>query len=255
MAAAAAAAAEGAEPSTALEGVGPITLVQGKDTSNFVQGQLDKWNQQHPDQKVTLIELPEDADAQRQQMIQNANAKSDAYAVLARRQRLDRRVRGQPLHRRSCPQTSSPTRRVPAAGDRLGEVQGQALRRPLRLRRRHAVLPHRPAAGRGHRRAAEDVAGDDRRLQEDPGDAAGRGRQLLRRSVPEVRGPHRERRRGHQQRGRRDHRRRGQARTSTPRRRRRASTSWPTASSRATSPRKPSPTRRRSRAAPSRRAS
>ena len=73
----------GGGASTALEGVGPITLVQGKDTSNFVQGQLDKWNQQHPDQKVTLIELPEDADAQRQQMIQNANAKSDAYTVLA----------------------------------------------------------------------------------------------------------------------------------------------------------------------------
>jgi multiple sugar transport system substrate-binding protein len=69
--------------STALDGVGPITLVQGKDTSNFVQGQLDKWNAAHPDQKVTLIELPEDADAQRQQMIQNANAKSDAYTVLA----------------------------------------------------------------------------------------------------------------------------------------------------------------------------
>src|SRR3954453_11375346 len=68
---------------TALEGVGPITFVSGKDTSNFTQGQLDKRNQQHPDQKVTLIELPEDADAQRQQMIQNANAKSDAYTVLA----------------------------------------------------------------------------------------------------------------------------------------------------------------------------
>ncbi|MBN9102225.1 MAG: ABC transporter substrate-binding protein [Pseudonocardia sp.] len=67
----------------ALDGVGPITLVQGKDTSNFVQGRLDAWNQQHPDQKVTLIELPEDADAQRAQMIQNANAKSDAYDVLA----------------------------------------------------------------------------------------------------------------------------------------------------------------------------
>jgi multiple sugar transport system substrate-binding protein len=67
---------------TALEGVGPITLVQGKDTSNFVQGVLDSWNGQHPDQKVTLIELPEDADAQRQQMIQNATAKSDAYDVL-----------------------------------------------------------------------------------------------------------------------------------------------------------------------------
>src|SRR6478672_12162513 len=73
----------GGGASTALDGVGPITFVSGKDTSNFVQGPLDKWNQMHPDQKVTFIELPEDADAQRQQMIQNANAKSDAYSVLA----------------------------------------------------------------------------------------------------------------------------------------------------------------------------
>ena len=47
----------------ALEGVGPITLVQGKDTSNFVQSVVDGWNKDHPDQKVRLIELPEDADA------------------------------------------------------------------------------------------------------------------------------------------------------------------------------------------------
>ena len=72
----------GGGASTALDGVGPITLVQGKDLSGFVQGVLDGWNQQHPDQKATLIELPADADAQRQQMIQNANAKSDAYSVL-----------------------------------------------------------------------------------------------------------------------------------------------------------------------------
>ncbi len=73
-------ASTGAAP--ALDGVGPITLVQGKDTSGFVQQILDGWNQQHPDQKATLIELPEDADSQRAQMIQNANAKSDAYSVL-----------------------------------------------------------------------------------------------------------------------------------------------------------------------------
>ena len=73
----------GGGASTALEGVGPITYVSGKDTSNFVQGQLDKWNSMHPDQKVTFIELPDDADAQRQQMIQNANAKSDAYGILS----------------------------------------------------------------------------------------------------------------------------------------------------------------------------
>ena len=70
---------------TALEGVGPITYVQGKDTTQggVVQQILDEWNADHPDQKVTLIELPESADQQRAQMIQNAQAKSDAYDVIS----------------------------------------------------------------------------------------------------------------------------------------------------------------------------
>jgi multiple sugar transport system substrate-binding protein len=68
--------------SAALTGTGPITLVQGKDVSGFVQGVLDGWNKLHPDQKARLIELPESADAQRAQMIQNATSKSDAYDVL-----------------------------------------------------------------------------------------------------------------------------------------------------------------------------
>ncbi|WP_326827813.1 ABC transporter substrate-binding protein [Streptomyces sp. NBC_01751] len=61
---------------------GPITLVTGKDTTGTLQGQLDRWNKQHPDQKVTLVELPESADQQRQQFIQNAQTKSDTYSVL-----------------------------------------------------------------------------------------------------------------------------------------------------------------------------
>ena len=68
--------------STKIEGKGPITLVQGKDTSGFVQGVLDKWNADHPDEKARLIELPEDADSQREKMLQNAQTKSDAYDVL-----------------------------------------------------------------------------------------------------------------------------------------------------------------------------
>ena len=68
---------------TALEGRGPITLVQGKDTSGFVKGVLDEWNKEHPDEEVRLVELPDDADSQRQQMIQNAQAKSDEYDVLS----------------------------------------------------------------------------------------------------------------------------------------------------------------------------
>jgi multiple sugar transport system substrate-binding protein len=66
----------------ALEGRGPITLASGKDTSGNLQNQLNAWNASHPNEKVELKELPEDADAQRQQMVQNATAKSDAYSVL-----------------------------------------------------------------------------------------------------------------------------------------------------------------------------
>jgi multiple sugar transport system substrate-binding protein len=65
-----------------LRGTGPITLVTGKDTSGNMQKQVDTWNADHPGEKVTIIELPESADAQRQQMVQNAQAKSDAYTVL-----------------------------------------------------------------------------------------------------------------------------------------------------------------------------
>ncbi|MEO3749341.1 ABC transporter substrate-binding protein [Streptomyces sp. B6B3] len=66
-----------------FEGRGPITYVQGKDTSGSVQEQIDRWNADHPDEKVTLVELPEDADSQRQQMIQNAETQSDAYTVIS----------------------------------------------------------------------------------------------------------------------------------------------------------------------------
>jgi len=73
---------EGGGATGALEGRGPITLAGGKDTSGNLQNQLNAWNKDHPDQKVELKELPEDADAQRQQMVQNAQNQSDAYSVL-----------------------------------------------------------------------------------------------------------------------------------------------------------------------------
>ena len=68
--------------STALDGRGEITFVTGKDTSGNMQKLVDKWNSDHPDQKVRIVELPESADAQRQQMVQNAQVKSDAYTIL-----------------------------------------------------------------------------------------------------------------------------------------------------------------------------
>jgi multiple sugar transport system substrate-binding protein len=72
----------GAGGGGALEGRGPITFATGKDTSGFLPKQIAAWNSQHPDEKVELKELPEDADAQRQQMVQNAQNQSDAFSVL-----------------------------------------------------------------------------------------------------------------------------------------------------------------------------
>lgn len=64
-----------------FEGRGPITYVQGKDNSGKIQGLLDTWNEEHPDEKVTMIELSTEADQQRQSMIQNAETKSNAYCT------------------------------------------------------------------------------------------------------------------------------------------------------------------------------
>ncbi|GAB2569704.1 ABC transporter substrate-binding protein [Kribbella endophytica] len=66
----------------ALEGRGPITFATGKDTSGNLVNQVNAWNSQHPEEKVEIKELPESADTQRQQMVQNAQAKSDAFSVL-----------------------------------------------------------------------------------------------------------------------------------------------------------------------------
>jgi trehalose/maltose transport system substrate-binding protein len=64
-------------------GRGPIKYVAGKDATGTVQGRIDRWNEAHPDEKVSLIELPPDVDAQRQQLIQNAQIKSDAFTVIS----------------------------------------------------------------------------------------------------------------------------------------------------------------------------
>jgi multiple sugar transport system substrate-binding protein len=72
----------GASTGGALEGRGPITFATGKDLSGNLTNQAAAWNSQHPDEKVEIKELPAEADGQRQQMVQNAQAKSDAFSVL-----------------------------------------------------------------------------------------------------------------------------------------------------------------------------
>ncbi|MFD8556136.1 ABC transporter substrate-binding protein [Streptosporangium canum] len=63
-------------------GSGPFTLVTGRDTTGYLQPLLDRWNETHPGERVTLLELPEAADEQRAQMVANLQAKSDRYDVL-----------------------------------------------------------------------------------------------------------------------------------------------------------------------------
>jgi multiple sugar transport system substrate-binding protein len=64
------------------QGTGPITFVAGKDTSGKYPAVINKWNSAHPDQKVSLLELPTAADAQRSAFVTNLQAKSDRYDVL-----------------------------------------------------------------------------------------------------------------------------------------------------------------------------
>lgn len=77
----------GASPSTPdagaeLEGRGPIQYVSSPDASGAAQGTIDAWNAANPDEQVSWVELPLDADQQRQQMVQNAQVKGSAYSVL-----------------------------------------------------------------------------------------------------------------------------------------------------------------------------
>ncbi|WP_412518989.1 ABC transporter substrate-binding protein [Actinomadura madurae] len=72
----------GGTGAASLQGRGPITFVTGKDRSGYLQKQLDGWNAEHPKEQVRLIELPDEPNEQRQQMIQNATTKSEAYSVL-----------------------------------------------------------------------------------------------------------------------------------------------------------------------------
>ena len=62
---------------------GNIEYWQGKDTSGNIPKLIAAFNAQHPNGQVTLHELPDSADQQRQQMIQNTQIKNPAMAVVS----------------------------------------------------------------------------------------------------------------------------------------------------------------------------
>ncbi|SFC48265.1 ABC transporter substrate-binding protein [Streptomyces aidingensis] len=74
-------AAAAPEPARAA-GRGPLTLVTAGDLTGYWAGLLADWNEAHPDERVTLIELPEAADETRAQMITELRSGSGRFDVL-----------------------------------------------------------------------------------------------------------------------------------------------------------------------------
>jgi multiple sugar transport system substrate-binding protein len=73
----------GTDAEANLDGRGPITYVQGKDNNNVVRPLIEKWNAEHPDEKVTFKEQTDQADQQHDDLVQNFQAKNDDYDVVS----------------------------------------------------------------------------------------------------------------------------------------------------------------------------
>jgi multiple sugar transport system substrate-binding protein len=69
-------------PAPSTDGIGPITFATGKDDAGFFRALIGPWNKQHPDQRVTLVLLPEAANGQLAQLTANLQAGSPVYDVI-----------------------------------------------------------------------------------------------------------------------------------------------------------------------------
>ncbi|MFD9207222.1 ABC transporter substrate-binding protein [Streptomyces sioyaensis] len=74
--------ARAGEPADDSDGRGPLTLVTGGDLTGYLRGVLDGWNDRHPREKVTLVELPDAADEVRAQMVTELRSHSSRFDVL-----------------------------------------------------------------------------------------------------------------------------------------------------------------------------
>jgi multiple sugar transport system substrate-binding protein len=73
----------GSDAEANLDGRGPITYVQGKDNNNVVRPFIEKWNAEHPDEKVTFKEQTDKADQQHDDLVQHFQAKQSDYDVVS----------------------------------------------------------------------------------------------------------------------------------------------------------------------------
>jgi multiple sugar transport system substrate-binding protein len=73
----------GGEAAGDLTKQGPIQVWQGKDQPGYFPKLVKRFNDSHPQGQVEFKELPDSADAQRAQMIQNTQIKNPQMAVLS----------------------------------------------------------------------------------------------------------------------------------------------------------------------------
>ncbi len=66
-----------------LSGMGPTQYWAGKDTSGNLSKLIAQFNSSHPNGKITFHELPDNADQQQAQMIQNTTTKNPDMGVLS----------------------------------------------------------------------------------------------------------------------------------------------------------------------------
>jgi multiple sugar transport system substrate-binding protein len=71
-----------AGPAPSANGIGPITFATGSDDAGFFSSLIQPWNKQHPDQRVTLLLLPEASNGQLAQLTANLQAGSPEYDVI-----------------------------------------------------------------------------------------------------------------------------------------------------------------------------
>ncbi|MEV6399899.1 ABC transporter substrate-binding protein [Streptomyces sp. NPDC051907] len=71
-----------ASPPAADEGRGPMTLVTAGDLTGYLDPLLADWNRSRPDERVTVVELPDSADETRAQMTSELRSGSDRFDVL-----------------------------------------------------------------------------------------------------------------------------------------------------------------------------
>ncbi|MDY6049014.1 MAG: ABC transporter substrate-binding protein [Corynebacterium sp.] len=62
---------------------GPITFAMGSNDKDKITPIIDAWNAEHPDEQVTFADLGQEADAQREKLVQSLQAGQAEYDVMA----------------------------------------------------------------------------------------------------------------------------------------------------------------------------